>query len=121
MSSVSISFTDDRHIHELNLQYRGKDKATDVLSFSLTEGDDEYYGPSLGDVVISLDTAKMQAKRYGVSLSCEVLRLLIHGLLHLTGFDHEGVPAREATRMRRRERRFYSELSAKAKGLVLEK
>ena len=103
------------------MQYRGKNKPTDVLSFSLTEGDEEYYGPSLGDVIISLDTARKQAKRYGVSLSCEVLRLLVHGLLHLSGFDHEGVPAREATRMRRRERRLYEALSKKAKGLVLEK
>jgi probable rRNA maturation factor len=66
----------------LNRQYRKKDKATDVLSFPF--GDDDL----LGEIYISLQRAKIQARRYGVSYNDELKRLLIHGLLHLMGYDH---------------------------------
>lgn len=106
VTDVSIIFTSDDEIHELNRDYRGKDKPTDVLSFSLQEG----RHPSktmLGDLVISVDTAKIQAKKYGVSFRDEVRRLLIHGTLHLLGYDHENVPKLESQKMRRLERRLY--------------
>lgn len=106
VTDVSIIFTDDSEIHELNRDYRGKDKPTDVLSFSMREGGH----PSetmLGDLVISVDTAKVQAKKYGVSFRDEIRRLLIHGTLHLLGYDHENVSKAEAQKMRRLERRLY--------------
>jgi probable rRNA maturation factor len=90
----------DPTIHALNRQYRGKDKPTDVLSFPLA---DEIQPTLLGDVVISVDTAAHQAQRRHHSLSEELQILLIHGILHLLGYDHE-VSRSEAIRMHRKER-----------------
>lgn len=90
----------DPTIHILNRQYRGKDKPTDVLSFPLA---DELHPELLGDVVISVDTAARQAQRRGHSLREEIQTLLIHGVLHLLGYDHE-VSRSEAIRMHRKER-----------------
>ena len=84
---ISVYITDDQEIRELNKTYRGKDKSTDVLSFPLDETFDGYR--ILGDIVISQDTAERQAKELGHSLKNEVKRLLIHGLVHLLGYDHE--------------------------------
>src|SRR5262249_44959811 len=84
----------------LNRQYRGKDKPTDVLSFPLA---DELQPFLLGDVVISVETAARQAQRRGHSLPEELQVLLIHGILHLLGDDHE-ISRSEAIRMRRKER-----------------
>ena len=104
---LSILFCDDVFIQALNRDYRGKDKPTDVLSFSAIEEQGRFLvGDSLGDLVISLPTAAVQAKRYRVSLEREILRLAIHGMLHLFGYDHEKVPAAVAQRMRRQERRL---------------
>ena len=105
-AEISISLVDDSAISELNATYREKQGATDVLSFSLLEGDhSERRGALLGDVVVSLETAARQAARGGRSLDQEVLRLLIHGALHLLGHDHE--EAGEARRMRVEERRLW--------------
>ncbi len=90
----------DQTIHELNSQYRNKDKPTDVLSFPLA---DDVYPWLLGDVVISIDTAQRQARRRRHSLREEVLTLLIHGILHLLGYDHE-ISRSEAIRMHKKER-----------------
>lgn len=106
VSQLEIVLTSDTKVHALNLHYRGKDKPTDVLSFSQLEGPASAYAHSIGDVVISLDTTERQAKFFGVSLSAELMRLLIHGTLHLFGFDHEGVSKKEAARMRRTERKL---------------
>jgi len=103
---LSILLTDDKEIHRLNKDYRGKDKATDVLSFPLEEGG------LLGDVVISLPTAKRQAKEYGVSFQAEFFRLLVHGTLHLLGFEHERVSKAKAEKMRRTEERLFRSLFA---------
>ena len=84
----------------LNLQYRGKDKPTDVLSFPLA---DELQPYLLGDVIISIETAARQAQRRRHSLREEIQTLLIHGILHLLGYDHE-VSRDEAIRMHRKER-----------------
>lgn len=97
---ASVVFVSDEKIRELNRTYRGVDRATDVLSFSL-EGDAGSHGV-IGDVYISLDTAEKQAKEFAVSLEEELLRLLIHGLLHLAGHTHDGKG--DAARMRRLER-----------------
>jgi probable rRNA maturation factor len=109
-SSLSIALVGDRAIRRLNRAHRGQDRATDVLSFSLAEpaarGRRASDAPErmLGDVVISLDRAARQAAEYDASLAAEVQRLLIHGILHLLGHDHE-IP-RERVRMVREERRL---------------
>ena len=99
-TELSLALVTDPTIHALNRQYRGKDKATDVLSFPLA---DEIQPSLLGDVVISLDTAARQAQRRHYSLPEELQILLIHGILHLLGYDHE-VSRSEAIRMHRKER-----------------
>jgi probable rRNA maturation factor len=83
---LSILFTDDAEIKKLNMTYRRKNKPTDVLSFPSGGGP----GPeALGDVIISVSTAKSQADRCGWSLEKEIVFLLIHCVLHLLGHDHE--------------------------------
>jgi rRNA maturation RNase YbeY len=98
-AELSIVLVSDAEMRRLNQDWRGHDRTTDVLSFPQDEGRNGL----LGDVVISLDTARRQAAEQGTTLGREVDRLLIHGLLHLLGYDHERSPA-EARRMRRRER-----------------
>ena len=99
----------DREIHVLNRQYRGKDKPTDVLSFPLA---DELQPFLLGDVVISVETAAHQAQQRGHSLRKELQTLLIHGVLHLLGYDHE-VSRSEAVRMHRKEREVKAVLASR--------
>lgn len=104
-SELSIDLVGDREIRELNQSYRKKDRATDVLSFSLVEGEwSGFRGAMLGDVVISVETAAREARTRHRSLDDEVTRLLIHGVLHLLGHDHEDDD--EARRMRAEERRL---------------
>ncbi len=79
--------TDDTTVKELNKIYRGKDKPTDVLSFPM--GDEIEGRLLLGDVVISADTAYRQAVEEGITVEEKILQLLIHGILHLIGYDHE--------------------------------
>lgn len=110
-NGVSVLLTDDAEICELNRDYRGKDYATDVLSFP--SGDFPEGEKNLGDLVISLERVKAQAKSYEVTFEEEFNRLLIHGLLHLFGYDHEGVTKSEAARMRRLEKRLLAGLSKK--------
>jgi probable rRNA maturation factor len=91
-AELSVLLTNDATIHELNREHRSKDRPTDVLAFPQ---DDEAFASEsgearlLGDVVISLDTAEVQAGRRGVRLVDEVAFLLAHGLLHLAGYDHQ--------------------------------
>ena len=93
----------DREMRRLNREWRGKDRPTDVLAFSQREGIVRPPAEILGDVVISVATARRQAKERGETLGRESDRLLIHGVLHLLGYDHER-GATEALRMQRRER-----------------
>ncbi len=110
-AELSIALVDDAAIAELNARYRGVEGATDVLSFSLLEGAHaERRGALLGDVVVSLETAAVSARRARRTLDDEVLRLLIHGTLHLLGHDHERDD--EARRMRAEERRVWKALHA---------
>ena len=104
VQELSVVFTDDKEIALLNGQYRNKYKATDVLSFSQVEGEGDAY--SLGDIVISVERALIQARKYKVTAERELQRLLIHGILHLYGFDHEGVSNAERQRMKRREKKL---------------
>ncbi len=99
-AELSLVLSSDEQIHDLNRTYRGKDKPTDVLAFSMREGD---FGrlhaglPShlLGDVIVAIPTAKRQAKAARRDLLAEVTMLVGHGLLHLLGWDHE-TPAKDA-------------------------
>jgi rRNA maturation RNase YbeY len=102
-AELSLLVVSDRTMRDLNRRWRGRDRPTDVLSFAQQEGPGAVPGGLLGDVVISLDTAARQAAERGASLGREGERLLVHGLLHLLGYDHERSPA-EARRMQRRER-----------------
>lgn len=96
----------------LNSAYRGKAATTDVLSFSLREGAFANIQPEmLGDIVISLPVAERQARAAGHSTTHELERLLVHGLLHLLGYDHERSP-QEARRMERKERQLLERLLA---------
>ncbi|WP_299198762.1 rRNA maturation RNase YbeY [Thermocrinis sp.] len=84
---LSIALVSDTQIKRLNKLYRNKDKPTDVLSFPIGEKVEDWL--ILGDIVISVDTAKRQAQELGHSLEEELKRLLVHGLVHLLGYDHE--------------------------------
>jgi len=87
---LSILFVDDQRIQQLNREYRRKDRPTNVLSFSMREGEFAQVSPELlGDVVISVDTTASEAEKAGISLGAHMTWLLIHGILHLFGFDHE--------------------------------
>ncbi len=109
---LSVSFINDARMRDINFEFRGKDKPTDVLSFPQFQPKEIAGkvrvpiagGVSLGDLVISTETTIRQAKEFGVTQRAELVRLVVHGVLHLCGYDHEKVPAREAQRMRRRER-----------------
>jgi probable rRNA maturation factor len=106
-SSLSLTLVDDAAIRELNRDHRGKDKPTDVLSFPMFEGGDAPHAGverMLGDVVISVETARRQAAEYDATLQRELYRLLIHGLLHVMGHDHE--EAGERAEMETQERRL---------------
>lgn len=110
-AELSIALVDDPAIRELNARYRGKPRPTDVLSFSLVEGEHaERRGGLLGDVVISVETAARQARARRRGLDDTVAKLLVHGVLHLLGHDHEKED--EARRMRTEERRIWQVLRA---------
>lgn len=94
-TELSLTFVSDKRIHEINRQYRDKDRPTDVISFAMEEmgeGEIEIRGAELprilGDIIISVDTAKQQADEYGHSLMREMGFLAVHGFLHLLGYDH---------------------------------
>jgi len=95
---LSIALVSDREIRALNRRWREQDRPTDVLSFPLEERG------ALGDVVISLDTARRQAREGGWPLAAELRRLLAHGILHCRGYDHER--PEDARRMAAAERRL---------------
>lgn len=82
-STATIAFVSDKTIRKLNRQFRGLDKATDVLSFPA--GDEE----NLGDIAVSVDRAELQATENELALDDEIAQLILHGLLHLSGYDHE--------------------------------
>lgn len=112
VNEVNVLFVNDARMREINFEFRKKDKPTDVLSFPQytprqlqgRQRSHDVYGSYLGDLVISTETTKRQAAAFGVTQGEELVRLIVHGILHLCGYDHEGVPPKEAQRMRRRER-----------------
>lgn len=108
-SELSLTLCGQETIKNLNSQYRKLNKVTDVLSFPL---DDNYM---LGDVVISIPQSMIQAERYEATIEEEFLRLLIHGVLHLLGFDHVG-NVKKAKVMRAKEEELFESVIRKFKG-----
>ena len=110
-TEVSIAFVDDEQIHELNREYRGIDRPTDVLSFECDGLDDDMDFDDgevfeLGDIIIAVDVAERQTQEYGTSFRDELSLLLAHGLLHLCGYDH--IEDDEAEEMEAREKELLS-------------
>ncbi|QPJ65485.1 MAG: rRNA maturation RNase YbeY [Candidatus Nitrohelix vancouverensis] len=104
---LSLLLTDDPHIQQLNRDFRNIDSATDVLSFpQYDESDDETERYLLGDVAVSLETAQRQAPEHALELNEEVILLIIHGILHLLGYDHERSVEEEET-MRNKTRELF--------------
>jgi probable rRNA maturation factor len=109
-TGVGLVLAGDRLVRRLNREWRGKDCPTDVLSFPagdpppLPSGAEKSFPPSLGEIVISVPRCREQAAKQGVDPGVELARLVIHGVLHLMGFDHE--EAMDRVRMQARERKL---------------
>ena len=104
---ISILLVEDREIRDINKTYLKRDRPTNVIAFSMQEGPFRKIHPQvLGDVVISIETAFRDARKEGMPLEDEILFLLIHGILHLLGYDHEGSAAR-ARRMGQKHREIF--------------
>lgn len=89
-AELSVLLCSDEVIHTLNRDFRGKDSPTDVLGFAMNEGEAPHVQAHiLGDIVISLPTARRQAAEHARTIASEVRWLLAHGLLHLLGYDHQ--------------------------------
>ncbi len=103
-AELSILIVDDEEIRVINRDYLQRDKSTNVISFAMQEGEGSGIQPSLlGDIVISADTASRDAAEAGLSFESELFFLLLHGILHLLGYDHERGTEEEARRMEARE------------------
>lgn len=87
--NFSVAFVSDKRMKELNKFFRGKDSTTDVLSFPHEPDEFDPENNSLGDIVISVEQAQKQAEENGLTLDGEIKQLILHGLLHLCGYDHE--------------------------------
>lgn len=96
--AVTIAFVSDRKMRELNRMFRGKNQTTDVLSFPSEPDDFEESENNLGDIVISLEQAARQAAENNLSFELEIKQLILHGILHLGGYDHE-IDAGEMNRL----------------------
>ena len=109
---LNILLTDDPGIQEINRQYLGRDKTTNVISFAMAEGDacGISDAPILGDIVISVETALRDGIRGSLSLDHEIDFLLIHGMLHLLGFDHIG-SRKKAREMKAKEHELFEILN----------
>lgn len=116
-AEISVRFVSDEVIHELNREYRNVDRSTDVLSFPLGENgvydiNHDTGAKILGDIVISMQHAVMQAELYGHSLQRELAFLTVHSMLHLLGYDHEA-EGLEMVRMREKEETVLTQLGLK--------
>lgn len=99
-SELSVTFIDDLKMREFNRDYRNIDRTTDVLSFPQEEGPGETL---LGDILISVQTSLRNSKRYGLTHEEEIVKLLVHGILHLFGYDHKKKKEREEMREKEKE------------------
>ena len=108
-AELSVTIVGDRTIRVLNRDYLGRDKPTNVISFAMQEGEFGAINPGqLGDVVISADTAAREADEAGESFPGRLYFLLLHGILHITGYDHERSGEAEASRMEAKEREIFA-------------
>jgi rRNA maturation RNase YbeY len=108
---LSVALVGDDEMRRLNASYRGKDRTTDVLAFSQQEGPGAPTSPLLGDVVVSIPAAERQARERRHTLERELAELLVHGILHLLGYDHERSSA-DARRMFARAREVMAAVEA---------
>jgi probable rRNA maturation factor len=110
-AELSILIVDDKEIQSINRDYLQRDKPTNVISFAMQEGEGSELHPGiLGDVVISADTAARDAAEVDKPIESELYFLLLHGILHLLGYDHERGTEAEALRMEAKERELYARL-----------
>jgi probable rRNA maturation factor len=115
-SELSILLIDDDEMQRLNREYLSRDRPTNVLAFSMRDGEDQNLNPALlGDVVISTETAQREALQKDVTLEEEMALLLVHGILHLLGYDHENNPS-AADEMQTKEEEVLMHLGWKNKG-----
>ncbi|MDD7909676.1 rRNA maturation RNase YbeY [Pseudovibrio exalbescens] len=108
-SEISLVFTGDPEIKELNREWRGKDKPTNVLSFPGCDEEEPPFGPLLGDIVIARETVEREAEELGIPFKNHLTHLLVHGTLHLFGYDHQ--IDEEAEEMEDRERQILASLN----------
>lgn len=113
-AELSILFVNDQQIRGMNRKYLGLDKPTNVLSFSMREGVNSSLNPHLlGDLVISIETAKRQSKAWGLSPMKMITLLMIHGILHLIGYEHEG-DRKEARKMALKQKLLFHQVTQSA-------
>ena len=116
-SELSVVIVGDRSIRILNREYLGRDKATNVISFSMQEGEFGHVSPDLlGDVAVSADTCAREAVAGDITFNSRLVFLLLHGILHLAGYDHERSGDAEARKMEKKEREIFALLEGE--GLV---
>ena len=112
---VSVIFTDEAGIREINNNYRHIDRATDVISFAFAEGEGAQYAPFLlGDIFICTDVVAAHAGKYGTTFEEEMIFMVVHGILHLLGFDHH--KAAERSKMREAETAVMKQIFPQWKG-----
>ncbi|WP_375637600.1 MULTISPECIES: rRNA maturation RNase YbeY [unclassified Bartonella] len=112
VSEISLLFTDDEHMAQINAQWRNKNKSTNVLSFPafpLKAGNQP--GPMLGDIIIARETVVFEAEKEGKTFQDHLTHMIVHGILHLLGYDHETDD--EAYKMEKLEREILQKLSIK--------
>lgn len=105
-AELSVLFVSSDHMRRLNSHFAGDDYATDVLAFPMMDGEEDHEeeaGPLLGDVVVCPGVAQRNAERIGHSLDDELAVLIVHGTLHLLGYDHQGPKDKEAMERRQTE------------------
>ncbi len=107
-SELSIVIVDNQEIMEINKVYLGKNSTTNVISFSMLEGEFGTVNPKiLGDVVISAEKAQEEARKTGISMNDEIDYLLIHGILHLIGYNHENTTRSESNKMKTKSKEIF--------------
>jgi len=117
-AELGILLVDDAQIQRLNREYLGRDRPTNVLSFSMREGEFSVLHPHLlGDLVLSVETARRQSRRFCLSSEQTVYLLMIHGILHLLGYEHEGT-RKGALEMARKQKELLRAITGKRKRSV---
>ena len=116
---ISLSFVDDENIKQLNKEYLRRNRSTNVLSFSLREGEYGDINPQiLGDIIISVETAQRDALNGNLTVSQEIDFLIIHGILHLLGYNHENTTRKETNKMRQKEKTLFAAVYGCDAGLI---